>query len=130
MNKLKKNTKYNFRVIGLTMDRTWLYERINNRVVKLMNKGLLEEVQNLKKHGYDERYSSMKAIGYKELFSYLRGECTLEEAIETIKTNTRHYAKRQLTWLKRYGDIHWIEIQKGQSVGNIVDKILAEFPEK
>ena len=74
--------------------------------------------------GYNSETPAMKGIGYKELLLYLDGKATLEEAVNNIKTNTRHYAKRQLTWFKRYKNAHWIEIQKGQMVGNVVDEIL------
>ena len=74
--------------------------------------------------GYNQDTPAMKGIGYKELISYLNGDITLDEAVKNIKTNTRHYAKRQLTWFKRYQNAHWIEIQRGQTVGNIVDNIL------
>ena len=67
---------------------------------------------------------AMKAIGYKEIISYLYGECDLQVATEEIKKNPRHYAKRQLTWLKRYDFVKWINIEKGESVGEIVDGIL------
>ena len=108
------------------MEREWLYDRINRRVLKLVKNGLLDEIKSLMEMGYDETSPALKAIGYKELFAYYRGEIPeLKDAILTVMKNTRHYAKRQLTWLKRYGDmIHWIEIQRNDSVGKIVDEIL------
>ena len=66
----------------------------------------------------------MKGIGYKELIAYREGESDLDKAISEIKKNSRHYAKRQITWLKRYDFVKWIDINKGESVGDIVDKIL------
>lgn len=124
MDKLKRNTDYDFDINIITMDREWLYTRINRRVDKLMQEGLLEEVKDLIKRGYTKNTPAMKGIGYKELIAYLDGEFTLNEAVEQIKRNSRHYAKRQLTWFKKYEGAHWLEIKKGQMVGNVVDKIL------
>lgn len=124
MDKLEPNTKYDFKINIVNMEREWLYTRINRRVDKLMEEGLLKEVKHLLSMGYNSETPAMKGIGYKELLLYLDGKATLEEAVNNIKTNTRHYAKRQLTWFKRYENAHWIEIQKGQMVGNVVDEIL------
>ena len=124
MDKLEPNTKYDFKIHIVNMDREWLYTRINRRVDKLMEEGLLKEVKHLLSMGYNHDTPAMKGIGYKELLSYLDGNSTLEEAVNDIKTNTRHYAKRQLTWFKRYENAHWVDIQKGKMVGNIVDEII------
>lgn len=124
MDKLEPNAKYDFKINIVNMEREWLYTRINRRVDKLMEEGLLKEVKHLLSMGYNSETPAMKGIGYKELLLYLDGKATLEEAVNNIKTNTRHYAKRQLTWFKRYDNAHWIEIQKGQMVGNVVDEIL------
>lgn len=124
MDKLEPNTKYDFKINIVNMDREWLYNRINRRVDKLMEEGLLKEVKHLLAMGYNHDTPAMKGIGYKELLSYLDGKSTLEEAVIDIKTNTRHYAKRQLTWFKRYEKAHWVEIKKGEMVGHIVDDIL------
>lgn len=124
MDKLEKNTDYDFDINIINMEREWLYNRINRRVDKLMQEGLLKEVRGLIKRGYTKDTPAMKGIGYKELIAYLYGECTLKEAVEQIKRNSRHYAKRQLTWFKKYENARWIEIQRGQMVGDIVDEIL------
>jgi tRNA dimethylallyltransferase len=124
MDKLKKNPAYDFRLYGLNMDREWLYNRINKRVLKLIRAGLIDEVKALLDMGYDENTPAMKAIGYKELIGYVRGEKDLKSCIYEIMKNTRHYAKRQITWLRRYDDLKWIEIEKGETVGAVVDKIL------
>ena len=118
------NPNYDFKFIALTMDRQWLYERINNRVLRLLNEGLVDEVRWLLEQGYSLENPSMKGIGYKEIVGYLLGEYDLDDARDLIMKNTRHYAKRQLTWLRRYGNVKWVEIRKGESVGSIVDKIL------
>ena len=118
---------YDFRLFGITMDREWLYDRINRRVLKLVQNGLLDEIKSLREMGYDETAPALKAIGYKEFFAYYNGEIPeLKDAILAVMKDTRHYAKRQLTWLKRYeGLIHWIEIQRNESVGAVVDRILS-----
>lgn len=85
----------------LTDDRAHLYERINRRVDQMIEEGLVNEVQALKDKGYTKQLVSMQGLGYKEILDYLDGNCTLEEAIYTIKRDTRHFAKRQLTWFKR-----------------------------
>ncbi|MBQ3291744.1 MAG: tRNA (adenosine(37)-N6)-dimethylallyltransferase MiaA [Mogibacterium sp.] len=119
------NPKYDFKFFVLTMERSWLYDRINKRVDKLINDGLVDEVSGLLQRGYDLSLPSMKGIGYKELIGYLKGHYDLYDAIDEIKKNTRHYAKRQLTWLKRYDFANWIEITRGETVGAIVDRILS-----
>ncbi len=118
------NPDYDFRFIALNMDREWLYDRINKRVVRLISMGLVEEVSSLLERGYDPSLPSMKGIGYKEIIGYLNGEYDLVDAEELTMKNTRHYAKRQITWLKRYDFAKWIEIHKGETVGDIVDRIL------
>ena len=103
---------YNGAVIGIAMDRDYLYERINRRVDVLIAEGLANEVGRLLAAGISSDAPSMRAIGYKEIVPYLRGEITLFEAAEEIKKNTRHFAKRQLTWYKRMPYIHWITRKK------------------
>ena len=90
----------------LTRDREELYERINRRVDALIEAGLVDEVRSLMDMGLTADDISMKGIGYKEIIDYLNGETTLDDAVEIIKKNTRHYAKRQLTWFRRYDRIH------------------------
>lgn len=104
------NPKYDPIMIGLSRDRDKLYDRINQRVDILMDKGLLEEVEKLVSMGLDSNDYSMKGIGYKELIDYLDNKCTLEEAVEAVKTNTRHYAKRQITWFKKYENMKWFHM--------------------
>lgn len=115
---------YDFKFFALNMDREWLYDRINKRVKRLISEGLVEEVQYLLDRGYDTSLSSMKGIGYKEIIGYLNGEYDLVDAVELTMKNTRHYAKRQITWLKRYDFATWIDIKKGDTVGDIVDRII------
>ena len=120
------NPDYDFRFYALTMDREWLYQRINRRVSRLISDGLVDEVSGLLSMGYTEDMPSMKAIGYKEIIGFLHGEYDLFDARDLIMKNTRHYAKRQYTWLKRYDFAEWIEISKGDTIGDIVDRILGE----
>ena len=127
---IKLNQKYDFKFFALNMDRDWLYERINKRTLKLINDGLVREVSELIAKGYSIDLPAMQGIGYKEIVCYLYGECDLDTATEMIQKNTRHYAKRQITWLKRYIFANWINIEKGESVGQIVDRILDYKPEQ
>lgn len=104
----QKESPYQFLYFVLDDEREHLYNRINLRVDQMMEEGLLEEVKQLKEMGYTRAMVSMQGLGYKELLSFLDGECTLEEAIYTIKRDTRHFAKRQITWFKRERHVIWI----------------------
>lgn len=108
----EKTTPYNAAVIILTMDREKLYERIELRIDLMLKQGLLEEVKGLLDRGYSPDLVSMQGIGYKEFIPYFNGECTLEEAVTQLKTNTRRFAKRQLTWFRRQIDGLWIDLSK------------------
>lgn len=108
----KKNSPYNFCYFVLTDDRDILYDRINMRVDKMFEKGLVEEVQNLKSIGYTKDMVSMQGLGYKEILDYLNGETSLEEASYILKRDTRHFAKRQLTWFRREKDVIWVDKSK------------------
>ncbi len=90
--------------IGLELPRTHLYERINQRVVNMVASGLVAEAEQLYTY---KHLNALQTVGYKELFDYFDGHCTLPQAIEQIKTNTRHYAKRQMTWFKKDPDVVW-----------------------
>jgi tRNA dimethylallyltransferase len=94
---------------GIEVPREELYRRIDLRVVQMLADGLVEEVQGLLAAGYGRNLKALRSIGYKEICSYLAGEFTLPEATELIKRDTRHYAKRQLTWFKREPEINWVE---------------------
>lgn len=91
---------YDYTFFALDMDREVLYDRINRRIDRMMDEGLLEEVKVLYDEGFSEDLTSIKAIGYKEFYPYFRRELTLDACIDKLKQNTRHYAKRQLTWLR------------------------------
>ncbi len=108
----QETSDYETILIGLTRDRAELYDRINRRVELLMEQGLLEEVEKLMRMELTEDHISMKAIGYKEIMAYFHGRCPLETAIDNVKKNTRHYAKKQLTWFRRYDKIKWYNISE------------------
>ena len=108
----EKETPYDAAVIILNMDREKLYERIELRIDIMMEQGLLEEVKGLLDRGYTPDLVSMQGIGYKEFIPYFNGECTLEEAVTQLKTNTRRFAKRQLTWFRRQIDGLWVDLSK------------------
>ena len=109
-NDLKFNEKYNPIIIVLNREREHIYERINKRVDIMINNGLIDEVKNLLKMGYTKDMISMQGIGYKEIIKYLDGQYSLDEAIETIKRDSRRYAKRQLTWFRRYEGAIWFNL--------------------
>lgn len=119
-----KTEDYDYCLIGLCRNREELYDRINRRVDILMEKGLTDEIRMLENMGLTEENISMKGIGYKELFGYLRGEYDLDEAVRLIKRNSRHYAKRQMTWLRRYDDLKWINLSEYDSVDAALNDIL------
>lgn len=99
---------YNLAYFVLNMPRELLYERIDLRVDQMMKEGLLEEVSRLKEEGCHRGMVSMQGLGYKEILAYLDGEYPLEEAVRVLKRDTRHFAKRQLTWFKRERDVIWL----------------------
>ena len=121
----KENKEYRPFLIGLTRDRAELYERINLRVDILMDQGLLQEVEGLFNMGLTEENISMKGIGYKELIQHLKGEYSLEEAIEKVKQNTRRYAKRQLTWFRRYDQMQWFDLSTYNSGNDALEDMLS-----
>ena len=127
----RKQSPYEFAYFVLTDNREALYARIDRRVDKMMEQGLLEEVRALKDRGIARESVSMQGLGYKELLAYLDGEIPLEEAVRIIKRDTRHFAKRQLTWFRRERDVIWIDRQEiGQEEEKIVDYMLNVLREK
>lgn len=127
----QRESPYAFAYFVLTDDRAHLYERINRRVDQMIEEGLVNEVQALKDKGYTKQLVSMQGLGYKEILDYLDGNCTLEEAIYAIKRDTRHFAKRQLTWFKRERDVIWINKQSfGYDAEQILDEMLSKLPWK
>lgn len=104
----QKESPYCSAYFVLNDERSILYDRIDRRVDQMIRDGLVDEVFRLKEMGYTRDLVSMQGLGYKELFPYLAGECTLEEAVYIIKRDTRHFAKRQLTWFRREKDVIWL----------------------
>lgn len=107
----QKTSAYNSCYFVLTDDRKKLYERIESRVDQMLSKGLVDEVRTLKERGCNASMVSMQGLGYKEILEYLNGRCSLLEAVEKIKKETRHFAKRQLTWFRREKDVIWLDKQ-------------------
>lgn len=103
-----KTSPYQFCYFVLNKDRAKLYETINQRVDLMLQDGLLEEVKELSRKGYTRDLVSMQGLGYKELLAYMSDECSLSEAVELLKRDTRHFAKRQLTWFKREKEVLWL----------------------
>lgn len=112
---------------GLEWDRNKLYQRIDRRVELMINRGLVEEVVELKKKGYDETLNSLQTVGYIEVFNYLAGEIGKEEMIERIKRNSRRYAKRQLTWFRKDKGIRWIHVDRESEFPSVAQTIAREF---
>ena len=126
----QKESPYNFLYVVLTMERPRLYEQINRRVDLMFQKGLLEEARNLLEMGCTSDMVSMQAIGYKELFPYFEGKISEEEAREQIKKDTRHFAKRQLTWFRRERDVTFLEKERFPDEDAVVSEILRLAKEK
>ena len=108
----EKESPYNAAYFVLNDDRNEIYRRIDQRVDQMMQAGLIEEVRRLKDRGYTKDMVSMQGLGYKEILDYLDGNTTLEEAVYILKRDTRHFAKRQLTWFRREREVIWVEKEK------------------
>lgn len=127
----KKVSPYNFSYFVLNDERAHLYEKINLRVDQMINEGLVSEVQSLKEKGYTRDMVSMQGLGYKEMLDYLDNKCSLEEAVEIIKRDTRHFAKRQITWFKRESDVTWIDKKEYEyNEERILKAMLQELKER
>ena len=116
----KRKVKYDFEtlLIGIQMEREVLYERINTRVDGMLEAGLIEEAEQLIAYRH---LNALQTVGYREIFSYFDGELSLEEAVSAIKTNTRRYAKRQLTWLRKMKNVHWFKPEA--PIASVIDYI-------
>ena len=108
----EKTSPYNFAYYVLNMDRERLYSRIDRRVDEMLENGLVDEVERLKAMGCTRNLVSMQGLGYKEILDCLSGETSLEEAVYILKRDTRHFAKRQLTWFKRERDVTWVDQER------------------
>ena len=125
-----KPSPYNFSYIGLAMERSLLYDRINQRVDIMIEKGLIDEVKRLMEMGYDQSITSMQGLGYKEIIKYLTGEYSFEDAVELLKRDTRRYAKRQLTWFRKDKRIKWIYKDENTTLEEILEKSLNYIEKK
>lgn len=126
-----KESPYKFCYFVLNDDREILYNKIDVRIDEMLKEGLLEEVKALKDKGYTKDMVSMQGLGYKEILDYLNGITSLEEAIYILKRDTRHFAKRQLTWFRRERDVIWIDINKyNHDESKILDTILSHVKER
>ena len=121
---MRSEAPYNLVIFGLTMPREELYRRIEKRVDRMMDEGLVDEVKGLLERGCTREMVSMQGLGYKEVIGYLEGEYTLSEAVELLKRNTRRFAKRQFTWFKRDDRIIWIDIRENEDKDKIANSIV------
>lgn len=127
----EKESAYNSAYFVLTDDRKILYDRIDKRVDLMMEEGLLEEVNALRLRGLKRESVAMQGLGYKELFGYFEGEYPLEEAVRIIKRDTRHFAKRQLTWFRRERDVIWLDKSEiGREDEQLIQQMLTVLKEK
>ena len=127
----RKESPYNFAYFVLNLPRETLYDRINGRVDMMLENGLLDEVQSLvASYGVTGDMVSMQALGYKEILDYLNGNITLEDAIYTIKRDTRHFAKRQLTWFKREREVIWLDKEEHATLDMQLDFITEQLKNK
>ena len=126
----QKESPYNFAYFVLNHDRKILYDRIEQRIDMMLEQGLVEEVAKLLDYGCGKNMVSMQGLGYKEIIPYLQGECNLDEAIYILKRDTRHFAKRQLTWFRREKEVTWVEKQELKSEEAILDYMIQHLKEK
>lgn len=118
------------KIFVLIRKQTDLHERINARVDKMFRRGLVDETRELLKRGLEQNKTAMQAIGYRQVVEHLRGERDLAETIELVKTKTRQFAKRQLTWFRRYGNCQWFELSKSDSPERITEQLLLQTNER
>jgi tRNA dimethylallyltransferase len=104
----KKNPNFDLFMIGINCPREELYKKINHRVDTQDQRGLIQEVKKLQNKGYDESLPSMSSLGVKEIIPYVKGEMPLADCLELLKRNTRRYAKRQMTWFRKYDNVKWL----------------------
>lgn len=125
-----KTSPFDFRYFVLTDDREILYSRIDARVDKMIEEGLEDEMKQLIDEGIDPHSTAMQGLGYREMYGYLTGEWNLDRAVYLIKRNTRHFAKRQLTWFKRESDVRWINKKEfGRDDSKVLQEILRQIRE-
>lgn len=123
----KRESNISFIQFGIEWPREILYDNINNRVVSMISDGLVNEVKSILNNGYGSYLNSLNTVGYKEIISYLQNEISLDRAVELIKRNTRHYAKRQMTWFRKDKRINWIKIQSEEQLKEVPDYIINQI---
>jgi tRNA dimethylallyltransferase len=127
----EKKSPYDFLYYVVNTDRDILYQRIDKRVDQMVDQGLLEEVKELKASGCTRDMVSMQGLGYKEILDYLQGDCTISEAIYLLKRDTRHFAKRQITWFKRERDVRWLNLPDfSYDLDKVLESMVKEINEK
>lgn len=125
----ERTSPYNFRYYVLCLPRELLYERIEQRVDQMRQEGLVDEVSALKEQGCHRGMVSMQGLGYKEILDALDGQCSLEEAFDTIKKETRHFAKRQMTWFRREKEVCWVDKSRFGSEEELLDWCIQDLKE-
>lgn len=126
----QKESPYNFEYFVLNDDRSRLYDRIDRRIDIMLGQGLVDEVKQLVQEGYSRDLVSMQGLGYKEIIDYIQGNCSLDEAVYTLKRDTRHFAKRQITWFKREKHVTWINKNEFDNEAGILAYMLDRLREK
>ncbi|MDR4499059.1 MAG: tRNA (adenosine(37)-N6)-dimethylallyltransferase MiaA [Candidatus Scalindua sp.] len=121
--KKKKNCK----IVCITREREELYRRINKRVETMFEKGLVDEVQSLIDNPHGLSRQAEQALGYKEVVRYLKGKCTVDEAKEMLKANTRRFSKRQMTWFRSFSNILWLEVKEDERPEAVSERVLLAF---
>lgn len=124
----QKESPYRFVYFVLDDERERIYRRIDQRIDQMLDQNLVAEVKQLRDMGCTRDMVSMQGLGYKEILAYLDGECTLEEAVYILKRDTRHFAKRQLTWFRREHEVRWIERQEYPDEAAMLQAMLAQLP--
>lgn len=123
----QERSGYRFRIFGLRLPREQLYERINMRVQDMIARGLVEEVQQLMERGRGMGDGALQALGYRDMVAHLRGEMELDIAINETKKGTRRFAKRQISWFKRFPNIEWLELNGTEEAGTLAERLLPDF---
>ena len=126
----EKESPYNFEYFVLNDDRAIIYERIEKRIDLMIEQGLTQEVEKLLDYGCTPDMVSMQGLGYKEIIPYLKGECSLEDAIYILKRDTRHFAKRQLTWFRREKTVTWVNRNQFEDEDKMLDFMLQQLQAK
>ena len=121
----ERATPFRALVLGLTMERAVLHQRIDQRVDVELAKGLIDETRTLLTKGYSRDLVSMKSLGYRQMAGYLEGEYSFDEAVRRLKRDTRHFAKRQMTWFRKEPGLTWVEVQPEESVQSVSQRVVA-----